>query len=143
MLPRMPSSLFWLIDDDEHERALVQQILAEHAPRVTLVAYSSAAEALTALQNPDTMPPQLILLDLQMPVVTGLELLDLLKVDPHFRPIPIVILSASEDPQQIQEAYVRYASSYVNKGKTFEELQRQLLALLQFWRIVTPPPLRS
>ena len=143
MLPQMLSSLFWLIDDDEHERALIQQILSEHAPNVTLIAYSSAAQALTLLRNPETIPPQLILLDLQMPVVTGLELLGLLKADPLFRQIPIVILSASEDPHQIQEADVRYASSYVNKGRTFEDLQRQLLALLQFWRIVTPPPLRS
>lgn len=136
----MPISLLWLIDDDEQDRALSRQILAEHAPHITLVTYSSATEAITALQHPDTTLPQLILLDLQMPLITGLELLDLLKADPFCRQIPIVILSASDDPQQIQQAYVKYASSYVNKAKTFEDFERQMVALLDFWRVASLPP---
>ena len=143
MLLLMAALHLLMIDDDEQDRLLVTQVLAEYGPRVTLTTRGEAATALTLLRDSSQAAPQVILLDLQLPGVGGLELLDILKADTELVHIPVVILSSSDRPDHIREAYARHASSYIVKGKGYDDLRRQLTTFLQFWNVVTPPPSRD
>lgn len=77
--------------------------------------------------------PQLILLDINMPRVTGLEALDAIKRDPDLRLIPVIVLSASPWPADVRRSYQAYANGYVQKPTSLEGLKRLIGALETFW----------
>jgi DNA-binding response OmpR family regulator len=83
--------------------------------------------------------PTFIITDLKMPRADGFEVLRHLKDNPAFAVTPTVVLSASQDPDDIKKAYMLGASCYHVKPGTFEELERQLKLLVDYWETCRIP----
>jgi two-component system response regulator len=80
--------------------------------------------------------PRVILLDLKMPKVNGIEVLEAVRADERTKTIPIVILTSSKEDPDIKRCYELGANSYVVKPVEFEEFQKAISNLGLFWSII-------
>jgi two-component system response regulator len=85
--------------------------------------------------------PKIILLDIQMPKVSGIEVLQRIKEDPRTRPIPVVILTSSKEDPDIQKCYALGATSYIVKPVNFESFAEAIKSLGFYWLLLNQPPL--
>ena len=86
------------------------------------------------------IPPDLILLDLNLPRMDGREVLGEIKVDPALRRIPVVILTSSREKGDRLEGYRAGANSYVRKPVDFEEFRNAVRQLGLYWLLLNEPP---
>ncbi len=84
--------------------------------------------------------PKVILLDIQMPKVNGMEVLKKVKADPQTRAIPIVILTSSKESPDIQKCYDLGANSYIVKPVNFERFAEAIRNLGFYWVLLNQPP---
>lgn len=84
--------------------------------------------------------PDLILLDLRMPKVDGLEVLKILKEDQHLACIPIVVLTTSSADNDLKTAYSLHANSYLTKPVDFEKFTAMVAILCDYWLGINCPP---
>jgi CheY-like chemotaxis protein len=84
--------------------------------------------------------PHLILLDLGLPKMSGLEVLKEIKKDPELKPTPVVILSNSEDPNIVKQAYKLGAASYIPKPGTLQAFEKAMDHFLHYWLEVSKIP---
>jgi len=84
--------------------------------------------------------PGLILLDIKLPKVDGLEVLKQLKADPQFKSIPIIMLTTSDRDEEIAESYAGGANSYVVKPMDFEDFMKKVRKLKLYWTIINSLP---
>jgi two-component system response regulator len=84
--------------------------------------------------------PKLILLDLKMPKVNGIEVLQKIRTDERTKKIPVVVLTSSKEDPDIQKCYDLGVNSYVVKPLEFDEFQRAISNLGLYWIIVNQPP---
>jgi CheY-like chemotaxis protein len=85
-------------------------------------------------------PPGLILLDLKMPRVDGLEVLQQITSDRAFKTIPVVVLTSSREESDLVRTYDLGVNAYVVKPVVFNEFMNAVKALGQFWAVVNEPP---
>lgn len=85
-------------------------------------------------------PPRLVLLDLKLPKINGLEVLKELKGDPRTRPIPIVILTSSKEERDLIRGYDTGANSYIQKPVDFTEFRETVRQLGLYWLAMNVPP---
>lgn len=87
--------------------------------------------------------PDLILLDLHMPRLSGIEVLNAMRANKTFRSIPTIVFSSSDSPHHISEAYASGANAYLVKVGDFNELVERLQQMIVFWlqvsRLPSPP----
>lgn len=138
-----------LVEDDEKDVELHLAALAKFnlANRVDVV--RDGQEALDYLycrnQYHDRANgrPVVVLLDLKMPKVDGLEVLRIMKSDENLRMIPVVMLTSSREKSDILESYKHHANAYVVKPVDFKELIDAIKTLGLFWAVINePPPLK-
>ncbi len=84
--------------------------------------------------------PNIILLDLKMPRMTGFEVLSWLRQDPHCSVIPTIVMSSSALPQDVLKAYRLGANAYFEKPTDFAQLQEILRSIIAFWSHAKRPP---
>ncbi len=118
------------IDDSRAQLALYKSQL-EGMYRVT--AALTYQEAVACLSS---SPPDLIILDMEMPQVKGLEFLDILRYTPNYAGIPVIIVSGDERPEDIKQAFIRGAEDYVRKPYDPEELS---LRIARLFRLILGP----
>jgi two-component system response regulator len=87
--------------------------------------------------------PRLVLLDLSLPKVNGLEVLRQLKADPRLRTIPVVVLSSSTQDKDILRTYDLGVNSYVSKPVHFEDFASVVTQLGLYWMLINKPPNES
>ncbi|GAB4022743.1 response regulator [Spirosoma migulaei] len=120
--------VIYMADDDADDRYFMRQSLQHVHPAVTIVEAKDGTELLTLLSNwsqtPTAQPIQVILLDMNMPKLNGLETLMALKANPLLRHIPAVILSSDAQPAQIAIAYQAGASQYLEKPISYSGLDQ-------------------
>jgi len=92
------------------------------------------------LLSPQTTWPQLILLDERMPRLDGTELLPLLKQHPHYRAIPVCIMSSSDQATLISRCYGLGASFFITKPLRYQQLKDKLAGAIAFWSNVAELP---
>lgn len=80
-----------------------------------------------------TPNPRLMLLDLHMPKIDGLDVLERIKKDDRTRSIPVVIMSSSDQDSDMQNSYARFANSYIVKPVDFREFTDQVSSIGQYW----------
>ncbi len=112
------------VDDSAADRAALRMAFGQAGPQIALAFAQSAREALSLLRAPDALRPQMMLIDVQMPGGSGLELLGDLKRDRGLCVIPVFMLSGSQDPRDIAAAYRGQACGFVPKPADFKGLQR-------------------
>jgi len=126
-----------LVEDNEGDARLLREILLEINKNVRLHAVANGLEAMAFLryQGPhlDAPRPDLILLDLQMPKMDGLEVLAQVKADPWLRTIPIIVLTASQAEPDIVQSYKLMASCYLTKPGESKDFESLVKSLNDFW----------
>ena len=105
--------LVYIVEDDLITSFVIKKIIDDHSNIQSSVVYTNGQEAFNALEKTDQVP-DLILLDINMPVMDGWEFLEAFGNTPKENPIPIFILSSSIDPEDKKRA-----SSYQNEVKGF------------------------
>ena len=135
-----------LVEDDPRDMELTLTALEEHhlANRVAVV--DNGAEALDYLYHRGKFKmrargnPILVLLDLKMPKVNGLEVLKIIKADEHLKIIPVVVLSSSRETPDLVECYKHGVNAYVVKPVDFTEFMKAVKQLGIFWAAINEPP---
>ena len=84
--------------------------------------------------------PRLVLLDLKLPKVDGLEVLRAIKSDPQTKAIPVVILTSSKEERDMVEGYNLGANAYIQKPVDFDRFREIVKQLGMFWLVVNEPP---
>jgi len=122
----MPTKKMFLIDDDEDDRLLFCEALADIAPQFTCYTAVSATAALNKLHGNDVDLPDLILLDVNMPTVNGWECLSILKSKATLKDIPVIMYSTSSSPDDIEKALRWGALCFFTKPYDFHDLKSSL-----------------
>jgi len=133
-----------LVEDSPADVALTQEALEDSKLSNNLYIVNDGEEALAFLHKEGkyaSMPkPDLILLDLNLPKKTGLEVLREVKKDETLRLIPVVIMTVSKDEKDIVESYRLHANCYIRKPVKFGEFIEIVKSIENFWfSIVTLP----
>lgn len=136
-----------LVEDNPDDQALTLRALKKNNIRNEVVLARDGREALDylfaegAFAGRDTrLAPQLILLDLKLPKVDGLEVLKRLRDDERTRLLPVVILTSSKEHQDLVQGYGLGANSYVRKPVEFGEFMEAVKQLGLYWLILNEPP---
>jgi CheY-like chemotaxis protein len=135
-----------LAEDDVHIAELMLRALAEIGYTDNVILVHDGADALDYLgrrarfRDRVLANPTVVLLDLKMPKVDGLEALQQIKSDPALRATPVVMLTSSEDERDIRRSYDLGANAYVVKPAHFQQFSSVVRQLAQFWMNVNEPP---
>ena len=126
-----------LIEDSDGDATLFRRIFSRVRPDAGLAVAHTAEAALTLLQQADgadkDLLPDLIVTDLNMPGISGVELIRALKRDHRFRRIPCIVLSSSQAAQDIAAAYDALASGYLTKPDSIEAYTAMVESLTAYW----------
>jgi CheY-like chemotaxis protein len=113
-----------LVDDDPGEAMMTREAFGESKQPGELYAVGDGEQALNFLRRTagftNAPRPGLVLLDLSLPGRDGLEILAEMKADPDLLTIPVVVLTSSRSPNDIQRCYSLHANAYVTKPKDFD-----------------------
>ncbi|MDA0178724.1 response regulator [Solirubrobacter phytolaccae] len=127
-----------VVEDSDEDFEALSRVLRETTSREGVKRYASGEEALAGLLGEDPRPA-LILLDLNLPGIRGMDVLTQLKADARLRVVPVVVLSGSSREEDIDAAYEAGANAYLSKPLDYTELRRIVVSLHDFWRIATLP----
>jgi len=128
------------VDDDEIDVRTIQRALEKHRVTNQVLVASDGREALDLMQSGNlTLPTLVVLLDLNMPRMSGLELLRTMRQDPRLTPVTVVVLTVSVDEQSVVEAYNLNAAGYLRKPVQFEDFVELMGTLHKYWTVVEMP----
>jgi chemotaxis family two-component system response regulator Rcp1 len=126
-----------IVDDDKAAGRLFQEMMKGLDRACELYFVGDGVEALHFLRRrgeyADAPSPNLILLDLNMPRLGGLETLSAIKNDPELAVIPVIILSSSSAPDDIRRSYLLHANCYVQKPSSLDRSEKLAQAVQAFW----------
>ncbi len=136
-----------LVEDNRDDEDLARLAIEFSGVPCEIQVARDGAEALDMLfGSPDSRtggpdaPPRLVLLDLKMPKVSGLEVLQRIRNDPRTRHVPVVVLTSSSERKDLADAYKFGASGYVRKPIDLEEFNRAMSNICAFWLQWNEPP---
>jgi two-component system response regulator len=144
----MEEKMILLVEDNPDDEALTLRALKKNNIGNTVVVVHDGAEALEFLScsgaYADRDPhdkPQVILLDLKLPKVDGLEVLRRIRTNENTRLLPVVILTSSKEEQDLITSYSLGANSYVRKPVDFNQFVEAVRQLGLYWLVIneTPP----
>lgn len=139
MFPKQSSNAIsiLMIEDNPGDVRLTREILRDAKVINTLEAVKDGVDAMDYLYRKapyaDVARPDLILLDLNLPGMGGLEILKNIKSDPDLKIIPVVILTTSQAEQDILAGYQAYANAYITKPVSLDQFNRIVQAIEGFW----------
>lgn len=129
-----------IAEDDPDDRLLIQDALKEACRNVDVRFVQDGAEMIDYLNHkghytdPGKAPyPELILLDLNMPKKSGLEVLEEIKRDPALRTIPVVVLTTSRAPEHVAKSYELGGNGFISKPSSYSELVELMGNLDRYW----------
>jgi two-component system, response regulator len=138
-----------IVEDNEYDVELTTHALKDHHLAERIKAVRDGAEALDFIfgtgdyaRRDPTQRPKLILLDLNLPKVSGLEVLRRIRADPTTHEIPVVILTHSDQDSNVVEGYRLGANSFLVKHHDFEEFVKGILTLGAYWIAMNKTPIR-
>lgn len=132
-----------LVEDNPGDVRLAMEALREGKVPKNIHVAEDGVEALEFLRNRPGAPPDLILLDLNLPRVNGHEVLAEIRADQRLRLVPVIIFSSSTAEPDIHGAYDQHASCYVTKPTGFNELMDAIRRIESFWFNTATLPSRA
>jgi CheY-like chemotaxis protein len=136
-----------LVEDNPADQKLTRLALETHKVANQLVIANDGAEALDYLFGTGpfagrdlTRQPALILLDLKLPKVDGLEVLRRLRDDARTKLLPVVVLTSSDEEPDLLNSYRLGCNSYIRKPVDFEQFVRAIEQLHLYWLVLNEPP---
>ena len=143
----MESKVILLVEDNPDDELFTMRALRKNNFQHQVVVAHDGAEALDYLHatgghsgRDPTDVPSLVLLDLNLPKIDGLEVLRRLRADPRTRRVPVVILTSSNERRDVTTGYDLGANSYVRKPVEFGEFADAVRQLGLYWLTVNEPP---
>lgn len=134
-----------LVEDSPNDIELILAALSEHRLANEVVVVRDGEEALDYLYRRGVFKlrmegtPVVVLLDLKLPKVDGLEVLAQLKSDPELKKLPVVVLTSSREEQDLLDSYELGTNAYVVKPVDFHEFVDSIKTLGLFWAVVNQP----
>jgi len=129
-----------IVEDDPNDAELIMRVFRKHNMVNKIVLLKDGAEALDFFFGSRANDhPKVVLLDLKLPKVNGIEVLQRLKADERMRNIPVVVLTSSAENQDIKDAYQYGVNSYVTKPIRFEEFANAVAELRLYWLLLNRP----
>ena len=126
-----------LVEDSADEAQLTMDILSQGRVSNRVHWVEDGEEAMTFLRqqgrHASSPRPDLILLDLKLPRMSGQEVLEEIKQDPHWKRIPVVVLTSSDDEKDVAGAYDRHANCYVTKPVDMDQFTEAVRFIENFW----------
>lgn len=138
-----------LVEDDPNDAELTLTALADHGLANEVFHVEDGADALDYLERAGPFAareggePAVVLLDLKLPKVDGLEVLRRLRASPAHRTLPVVILTSSREESDLLLSYEGGANAYVVKPVAFLDFVQAVKSLGVFWAVVNQPPPRD
>ncbi|HEV3316935.1 MAG TPA: response regulator [Candidatus Angelobacter sp.] len=136
-----------LVEDDPRDVRLTTRELQAGNTKIRIEVARDGAEALDFLfcqgdysQRSSDRPPKLVLLDLKLPKVDGLQVLREIKSNPATQAIPVVVLTSSKEERDMVESYKLGVNSYIQKPVEFEKFRETIRTLGLYWLGVNQPP---
>jgi CheY-like chemotaxis protein len=136
-----------LVEDNPTDAELCIRALKKNKLANSLVWVKDGAEALDFLfatgvysGRSVTCPPKVVLLDLRLPKVDGMDVLRRVKADERTRSIPVVVLTSSKEDRDVAESYQLGVNSYISKPVEFDEFAKTVSELGMYWLLVNRPP---
>src|SRR5262245_50365449 len=138
-----------LVEDDPKDVELTMMALKEYNLAKEVVVARDGEEALDYLYcqgkfaTRSNENPAVLLLDLKLPKVNGLEVLQQIRSDEKFKMIPVVVLTSSHEEKDMMASYRLGVNSYIVKPVAFHEFVNAVKELIVFWAVINQPPLGS
>jgi two-component system, response regulator len=130
-----------LVEDNQDDAELTIRALKKYNLANNLLHLQDGEEALNFLfsSNISTIP-KIILLDIKMPKVDGIEVLRKIKSDPYRKIIPVVVLTSSKEERDIIESYKLGVNAYIVKPVEFDKFVKAVSEIGFFWLLLNQPP---
>ncbi len=128
-----------LVEDDEVDASTVKRALADIGMVDAVVHLTNGEEALDYLRDSAHEKPGIILLDLNMPKMNGLEFLQEVKKDPVVCRIPVAVLTTSKEDQDIGRAFQHSVAGYMVKPIRYHEFVKTMQAFSEYWALSLLP----
>jgi two-component system response regulator len=136
----MNQALILVVDDNPDHLELTVMALGECCDAREIATVNDGVEALDYLfgrgvfaSRDTSQPPRLVILDMKLVRMHGLEVLKALRGDPRTATIPVVMHSSSTEKSDISACYAHGANSYVRKATDYDDLRRKMRQLYDFW----------
>lgn len=131
-----------IIEDNPDHAELTSMAIKKSDGAVEIIVFDDGFRAMDYLNNclgkndaaQDAALPNLILLDIKMPGMDGFEVLKKVKNDPGTKEIPVVMLTTSNRPEDIELAYSLGANSYLTKPVVYKEVKEKISSLINYWQ---------
>ena len=134
-----------MIEDDEGHARLIEKNIRRAGVNNEIIPFTNGTDALTFLLGADGSGHvsagrhMLILLDLNLPDMTGIDILQKVKDNPHTRPAPVVVLTTTDDTREIQRCYDLGANVYITKPVNYEGFANAIRQLGLFFSVMQVP----
>jgi len=142
-MPDLPTIL--ITDDDDGHAFLIEDNLRRAGVNVPFLRFSDGQEVLDFLFSRTTEPtfehdrPYLLLLDIRMPKVDGVTVLQQIKADPNLHKLPVIILTTTEDPREVERCHDLGCNVYMQKPVAFDSFAAAITRLGQFLTLLQLP----
>lgn len=128
-----------LVEDDEVDAMTVRRAMKELHVTNPLEQVENGEEALKYLRNPDNPTPCIILLDLNMPVMGGIEFLQVVKQDNVLRRIPVVVLTTSDEQEDKVTSFDLGVAGYIRKPVNYQQFVEAVRSIDAYWTLSELP----
>lgn len=138
----MPENPILLVEDNPMDVDLTRRAFARRRLANPLLVARDGQEAVDMLEHwPAHEPPPLImLLDINLPRMNGMEVLHYIKTHRHWKTLPVIVLTTSKDSDDIQTAYTLGANSYIVKPVDFDKFREVVEQIDLYWLVINQPP---
>ncbi len=151
---RIPPAMYELktilfAEDNPKDRELTLEALSEHCLANQIISVCDGVEVLEYLRcegkykNRSPVKPAVLLLDIKMPRMDGIEVLRIIKKDPEFKTLPVVMLTSSREEPDLHECYSLGVNAYVVKPVNFIEFMDSVKQIGFFWAIINEIPAKT
>ena len=145
----MSDKVILLVEDNPDDEDLTLRALKKNNIKNDVVVAHDGVEALEYLFGAEAATggdnramPQVVLLDLKLPKVTGLEVLRRIRAEPQTKRLPVVVLTSSNEEKDLLDSYDLGANSYIRKPVDFEQFTEAVRHLGLYWLVLNEPPPR-
>lgn len=123
------------VEDSRTDIELMRRVVEKEMKECDVRYIEDGESAIQFFESPEFRdhPPKCILMDIKLPKMNGLEVLNYLRNKKQIKNIPVIILSSSDRPEEIKETYLLGGNSYIEKPKNYADLKEKLPKVITYW----------